>query len=185
MKITATIAIVLSGLAMVAGSAFLASPEDTVQEELPGTYLEYLVNFEQVLNGQNYDDLGDYLAEDWMLHDTQYEHRYGADGYHDWVNWYHELMPDDFEYSVQGRETIDNMQVVIWIISGTHTGEVDGIPATGNPIRIQGVFLHHFDDNELKESWIQYNEQRFRVLIGLEDSMYANCENDERQASCV
>lgn len=38
-----------------------------------------------------------------------------------------------------------------WTISATHQGEMDGIPATGNPIEVSGITLYRLADSKVVE----------------------------------
>jgi len=162
-------------LMIVVATLIASSKPDTLITER--AYVSNIFDWENGLRQGTAKLNGDYLADNWFLHDPQLDDRYGLDGYKDWVHWYHALMPDDFNYSVDGRETIDNLMAVMFTIRGTHTGELEDIPATGNMVQITGILFHRFENGKLVESWILYNRQRFLVQIGVEETIYAKCES--------
>lgn len=122
-----------------------------------------------------FDDIYPYVASDWVLHDPQFGNIKGIDGYVYWVSWWHTLLPD-LEFVVNQRVDIDDMVVITWTISGTHTGEMKDIPASGNQVRIRGILIHHIVDNKLVESWVTFNDQWLRLQLGLIDTLMAECE---------
>ena len=49
------------------------------------------------------------------------------------------------------------MAVKRWTASGTHSGELAGIPPTNNPVRFSGVSTYRFRDGRIVESWYVYD----------------------------
>jgi ketosteroid isomerase-like protein len=44
-----------------------------------------------------------------------------------------------------------------WIASATNTGPVQGMPATGRPVRVTGVNVARFEDGKIAESWFNFD----------------------------
>jgi steroid delta-isomerase-like uncharacterized protein len=54
---------------------------------------------------------------------------------------------DDFVDTTDGRVAED------WEFTGTHTGELFGIPASNQRVRIRGTELHRCADGKIVENW--------------------------------
>jgi len=72
--------------------------------------------------------------------------------------------------------TIINEDVIVkgdkvitrYTLRGTHTGDVDGIPATGNKIELSGIEIIQVEDGKIVESWEVNNLLRFYQQLGME-----------------
>jgi predicted ester cyclase len=47
----------------------------------------------------------------------------------------------------------DDKLAARYTVTGTHTGEQMGIPATGREISITGITIMHFEDGKVVERW--------------------------------
>jgi steroid delta-isomerase-like uncharacterized protein len=61
------------------------------------------------------------------------------------------------------RITVDNIiaegdkVAVRWTATGTHLGELMGIPASGRQIKFTGITIHRFADGKIVENWWVYD----------------------------
>jgi predicted ester cyclase len=46
-------------------------------------------------------------------------------------------------------------------------GEVNGIPATGNKIRVDAITIHRLDDGKIAETWDVWDTLGFLQQIGV------------------
>jgi steroid delta-isomerase-like uncharacterized protein len=60
----------------------------------------------------------------------------------------------------------DHMASARWSVTGTHTGEFFGVPATGRPVRMQGISMYRVRDGRLAEAWVQYDQLGLLQQIG-------------------
>ena len=70
------------------------------------------------------------------------------------IGMYRGAFPDahvTFEEVIPGADTV----VGRWTATGTHTGELPGIPPTGKPIRIGGITIYRFRGGKIVEAWEQ------------------------------
>jgi predicted ester cyclase len=56
--------------------------------------------------------------------------------------------------------------VVRWTGSGTHVGEVNGIPPTGRPIRVDAISIHRMEKGKIAETWEVWDTLSFLQQIG-------------------
>jgi steroid delta-isomerase-like uncharacterized protein len=77
---------------------------------------------------------------------------------------YREGFPD---YTMELKHVVDGGDLVAhhWVITGTHEGEFNGIPPTGNEITYHGMAFHRIENDKIAESW--WTTDRLRVLRDL------------------
>lgn len=77
---------------------------------------------------------------------------------------YREGFPD---YTMKSERVVEEGDLVAhhWVITGTHEGEFNGIPPTGNTITYHGMAFHRIEDGKIAESW--WTTDRLRVLRDL------------------
>lgn len=49
---------------------------------------------------------------------------------------------------------------------GTHTGELFGVPASGNAIDVEGIEIYRFEDGRVAEYWSQWDMLTLLAQIG-------------------
>jgi steroid delta-isomerase-like uncharacterized protein len=54
-----------------------------------------------------------------------------------------------------------------WTAHGTHTGEMFGIPPTGNRIEIHGISFLRFVDGKIAEDWVEENTLSVLQQLGV------------------
>ena len=55
-----------------------------------------------------------------------------------------------------------------YTLRGTHTGDVEGIPATGNKIEFSGIEIIRIENGKIVKSWEENNLLRFYQQLGME-----------------
>ena len=59
----------------------------------------------------------------------------------------------DIALTIEAQVEAGDMVVTRMIASGTNTGEFNGKPATGKPMRVQGINMVRFVDGKIVEEW--------------------------------
>lgn len=59
----------------------------------------------------------------------------------------------DLHIEIEELVSSGNRTVISFMLSGTHEGEFQGIPATGRQVKISGMTLSHFDNGKIVEEW--------------------------------
>jgi predicted ester cyclase len=54
---------------------------------------------------------------------------------------------------VEAQTAQGDLVVTRWTFRGRHTGEVFGVPATGKPVTMSGVFIDRVEDGKIVEHW--------------------------------
>ena len=58
--------------------------------------------------------------------------------------------------------------VTRWTASGTNTDSFMGIPATGKPVRVQGISIDRFDENGMwVEGWAEFDQLGMLQQMGI------------------
>ena len=55
-----------------------------------------------------------------------------------------------------------------YTMRGTHTGDAEDIPATGNKIELSGIEIIRIENGKIAESWEENNPLRFYQQLGME-----------------
>jgi ketosteroid isomerase-like protein len=78
-----------------------------------------------------------------------------------------------YQQGVEGHWQIEEIfstgdrVVVRWTGSGTHVAEVNGIPPTGKPIRVDAISVHRMVDGKIAETWEVWDTLGFLQQIGV------------------
>lgn len=59
------------------------------------------------------------------------------------------------------------MVCVRWGMSGTHTAELFGIPASGKPVKVVGVSILRFSKDKVVEDWVSEDTMGLMQQIGV------------------
>lgn len=107
--------------------------------------------------GWNGDDnervMREVFAEDWVDGDDA-AGPHGWEGVRAFVSIYRTAFPD-IRLEIAQIVADDAYVAFRWSASGTHRGNLFGIPPTERAISITGHTLHRIEDRLLKESWVQ------------------------------
>jgi steroid delta-isomerase-like uncharacterized protein len=121
---------------------------------------------DEVWNNRNYDLVEEIFAEDHVNHDPADANPTGGPrGARDFVETLHASFPD-------ARIEIDDIiaegdRVVIrWHSSGTHQGELMGIPASGRRAHTTGIGIDRIVDGKIVESWTNWDTLGLLAQIG-------------------
>jgi steroid delta-isomerase-like uncharacterized protein len=89
----------------------------------------------------------------------------GREGFMDTVELYLSAFPD---LQVQNDDVFGSGDriVIRWTATGTHTGELMGIPASGNPVTITGIDILRIVDGQIAERWAEDNALELMGQIG-------------------
>ena len=121
--------------------------------------------YEQMCNeGKN--ELADELfTADHVLHDPQILAGTGPQGVAEVVATYQNGV--DGHWGIEEMFSARDRVVVRWTGSGTHIGEINGIPPTGRAIRVDALSIHRLDDGKIAETWEIWDTLGFLQQIGV------------------
>ena len=121
--------------------------------------------YEQMNNERKNELAPELFTADHRMHDPQAPCEDGPAGIAALVSVYQEGV--DGHWQIEDLFSTDDRVVVRWTGSGTHVGEVNGIPPTGKPIRVDAISIHRMADGKIAETWEVWDTLGFLQQIGV------------------
>ena len=72
----------------------------------------------------------------------------------------------DLSHTVNEIVAEGDTVAVRWSVQGTHRGEFQGIPATGNVVNLSGLTVHHLRDGQIAETWLSFDSMELLQKLG-------------------
>ena len=121
---------------------------------------------EEVWNNGNLDVIDELISEDHVNHDpAQAGSPGGREGMRAFVQMYRSAYPDTH---IEMGELVAEGDLVAgpWTATGTHRGELMGIPPTGRSITVTGMGMDRVRNGQIVESWANYDSLGMLTQIG-------------------
>jgi steroid delta-isomerase-like uncharacterized protein len=123
--------------------------------------------FDDVWNNKRVEVLDELLAPDFVFHDPQSPFPIkGAEAYKQFVRYYLDAFPDlhfTIEHQLSDGETV----MTRWSCTGTHKGDLPGIPARGRPISLTGITCARLSDGKFVEAWSNWDALGMLQQLGV------------------
>ena len=74
----------------------------------------------------------------------------------------------DVTFSIAEMYAEGNIVVSRYIMRGTHRGEIQGIPPTGNKFEISGIMINHIENGKIVEDREEFDMLGFMQQLGME-----------------
>lgn len=118
-----------------------------------------------------------FIADDFVLYiNNALSEFQGVEGFAAWAAPYAVITPD-FHGAILEELVGDDFVVVNYLVTGTHTGEVPGLPASGNAIVLPGVQVFKLnDEGKIYEMWNNFDWLSWYVQIGMMENPFAAAE---------
>ena len=108
----------------------------------------------------------DFVHDDVVVNQAGAEPVVGFDGYITMMEATYAALPD-FHVLLEDQFATDDRVVCRWRLSGTHKGELAGIPATGKHIEYTGVSLWEFDSGKARRGWVFTDTATLMAQLGM------------------
>jgi steroid delta-isomerase-like uncharacterized protein len=109
--------------------------------------------FEEVWNQRNRGVIDQLITIDYVHHDGHaVEVRRGIERYKKFVSLYLDAF-SDLRFTIEDELSADDKIVTRWIVTGTHDGDLPGLPRTGRSISLSGITIARVIDGKVAESW--------------------------------
>ena len=128
--------------------------------------------FEDVWNRKNLGAIDDLMSADYVHHDPSSPAvPSGVDGYKQFVNSYMNAFPDahftiDDAFTDSQNTEVHN-EVTRWTVTGTHEGELAGIPRTGRRFSVTGISIARIVNGKITESWNSWDALGLMQQLGV------------------
>ena len=120
--------------------------------------------YEELCNGRNSAIAEELFTADHANHDPQVPSPDGPAGVVETVRPYQDAL--DGHWGIKDIFSTDDRVAVRWTGTGTHNGEINGIPATGNAIEVEALSVHRMQDGKIAETWTVWDTLGFMQQIG-------------------
>ena len=120
--------------------------------------------YEQMNNERKNELAPELFTESHVMHDPQVPAGTGPQGMTDVVKVYQDGV--DGHWGIEEIFSTDDRVVVRWTGSGTHVGEINGIPATGKKISVDAITIHRMEGGKIAESWEVWDTLGFLQQLG-------------------
>ena len=115
--------------------------------------LDMVERYYEALNARDDALFQDLVDEEWFVHgESPSRPTRDVEGYLAEIDVYKEGIPD-IQFAIDSLHFADDVVTVIGTLTGTHTGEMFGYPATGREVEFSAIAVHRIDDGGIVESW--------------------------------
>jgi len=124
-------------------------------------------------NKVNLDLADEFFSSDFVGHDPfSSEEIRGPEGFKQYVATGRASLPD-LHMRIEDQIAEGDRVATRYVISGTHDGEMEGIPATGKQVEVSGTGIDRISGGKIAESWEHYDAlgmlQQLGVIPSLEE----------------
>ena len=121
--------------------------------------------YEQMNNERKNDLAAELFTDDHTMHDPQVPCGVGPAAMAEVVAVYQNGV--DGHWQIEELFSAGDRVVVRWTGSGTHVGEVNGIPPTGKAIEVDAIAIHRVRDGKIAETWEVWDTLGFLQQLGV------------------
>ncbi|MDX2284929.1 MAG: ester cyclase [Bacteroidia bacterium] len=107
---------------------------------------------QKVVNEQEYAPIEAYLADDYVYHGMGGMTAHAPQGFKTAIAGFHAAIPD-LKSEILDMVAEGDRLVIRFSFTGTHRGEFLGFPASGAPLRFEGMIMRRFADGKVAEDW--------------------------------
>lgn len=109
--------------------------------------------YDEALSGDDMNVVDEVCADDFALHTpSSPEPIRGPEGFEGYIGTYRSAFPD-IELVVEDTIAEADTAALRGTLTGTHGGELMGIPPTGIEVSVMGMTIARFEDGEAVEMW--------------------------------
>lgn len=132
---------------------------------------------EEVYNGDDLDVADELVAHDVYNHPAVPEHQHGVESFKHVIEWVRAIGPDA-HYEIDDIIAEGDRVAVRMTVSGTHTGELRGIPPTGKRFSVDYVHWFRLADERVAELWAVRDDLTRLQQLGLVSAPGQSQESD-------
>jgi steroid delta-isomerase-like uncharacterized protein len=119
----------------------------------------------EVINQGDYDVIDQIVHPSYVYRSPTDEVR-GPEGLRAFLAGYHAAFPD-LRMAIDELVVAADTAVIFFTLTGTHQGELMGIPPTGREIRIHGVVRSRFEDGKIIDEWEVIDQLAMLAQLGV------------------
>ena len=123
-------------------------------------------HFFEAISNKNLDALDEFVAADVVDHELPPGLPPGLDGTKAFMGMFISAFPD-LTFTIEDQIAGGNKVVTRWTATGTHNGELMGIPATGNQVTVTGIDITRWSGGKSVEHWAQFDQMGMMQQLGV------------------
>ncbi len=120
--------------------------------------------FEEFCNQRRAAVADEIVAADYVSHGPQAPPAEGPEGVKTRVGLYQESV--DGHWNVAEMMSAGDRVVARWTGTGTHRGELMGIPPTGKPVDVEAISIFRIADGKIAEEWTVWDALGLLQQVG-------------------
>jgi steroid delta-isomerase-like uncharacterized protein len=125
---------------------------------------------EEVWNQQNLDAVDEMIAANFVQHHAQSPLGVrGVEEYKQFVRHHLSAFPD-CQFTVDDQIAEGPMVVTRWTVTGTHSGNLGNIPATGRRMSVTGISWSRVENGKFVESWTSWDTLGMLQQLGVAEA---------------
>jgi steroid delta-isomerase-like uncharacterized protein len=106
------------------------------------------------------------VAADAVGHDPAMpEETRGPDGVREMIAMYRGGFPD-LEFTIEEMISDGDLVATRWSSTGTHTGDLQGAPPTGQRVTVTGMSIDRVENGKIVEAWAQWDNAGLAQALG-------------------
>ena len=127
---------------------------------------------DEMCNGRKLNLASEFYSSTHAFHDPSAPAGPGPEGVKSVIATYQQAF-DGATWTIRDIIPAGEHVVLRWTGSGTHTGELQGIPPTGKQVAVDGIWLFKFSGGKIVESWNHWDSLGLMQQLGVVPSMEA------------
>ncbi len=122
--------------------------------------------FEEVASQQKLDLIDELFAPEYVLHDPANPMVQNREALKGFLMGHYAAFPDA-KWTVEDVMAEGDKVTVRWTFSGTHQGDLMGIPPTGKHVAMSGISVYRIADGKIAEEWAVADVMGFMQQLGV------------------
>ena len=122
-------------------------------------------SFEEIMNNVNLAVINEVFSPNYVLH-APAGPVHGPEGFKQFVLMYRNAFPDA-RYTIEEIIVEGDTVVTSWTATGTHLGELMGIPPTGKRGTVTGISIGRYEGGKLVEEWLNFDALGMLQQLGV------------------
>jgi steroid delta-isomerase-like uncharacterized protein len=123
--------------------------------------------FEEIWNNKKLNAVDELMAASYVHHDPQSPVvSTGIESYKQFVNHYLKAFPD-LHFTIDDEIADEQTIVSRWTATGTHQGDLPGIPRTGRKFSVTGMTIARVKNGKFIESWGNWDTLGLMQQLGV------------------
>src|SRR5258708_14999994 len=121
--------------------------------------------YEEMKSGRHNGLAWELFTADHRFHDPQVPGGVGPGAMVEVVTPYQTAV--EGHWQIEEVFSADDRVVVRWTGSGTHVGEINGIPPTGHKVRVDAISIHRMSGGKIGDTWEIWDTLGFLQQLGV------------------